>query len=192
MRSKSYAVVCLAFFLFASSRANAQEFAAAIGQVAIGRCHMEDCTFFVIEDSKPVGSTSEGTLFAVAAKSWEREYRGRGGQDEHERDIAPIKAGRRASLVTFVFCSKTKPIEFSYRESKWVAEALRPGDAAAMSGAEEYAYVFYWAACHNTISRDPLSAQLADRLGYRFKGHPESEDAAGKSRVDLQPMDLLR
>jgi hypothetical protein len=142
MRSKSYALVCLAFFLFASSRANAQEFAAAIGQVAIGRCHMDDCSFFVIEDSKPVGSTKEGTLFAIAAKSWESECRGRGGKDERERDTAAIKAGRHGPFVTFVFCSKTNPIEFFYRDSKWLADTLRPGDAEAMSGAEEYAYVF--------------------------------------------------
>jgi hypothetical protein len=191
MRYKSHILVILAF-LFVPSRGIAQEFAAAIGQVAIGRCHMNDCSFFVLEDSKPVGSSKEGTLFAISAKSWESEYRSRGSKDEHERDVAPIKAGRHGPFVTFVFCSKTKPIEFFYRDSKWVADALRPGDSAAMSSAEEYAYVFYWAACHDSISRDPLSAQLADRLGYNFKGHPASDEAAGKSGADLQPMDVLR
>jgi hypothetical protein len=183
---------CLSYFLFLFPEANAQEFAAAIDQVAIGRCHMDECSLFVIEDSKPVGSTKEGTLFALAAKSWENEYKARGGKDERERDIAPMKAGKHGTFVTFVFCSKTKPVEFVYRESKWIAHALRPGDDAAMSAAEEYAYVFYWAACHDVISRDPLSAQLADRLGYRFKGHPAPDDAAGKSGPDLQPMDVLR
>ena len=51
-----------------AARAAAQEFAPAIGQTGIGRCHMDVCSFFVIEDAKPVGSTKEGILFAIAVK----------------------------------------------------------------------------------------------------------------------------
>ncbi len=157
----------------------------------MGRCHMDVCNFFVIEDSKPVGSTKVGTLFALAAKSWENEYKARGENDDHEYDRPPVKTGKPETGVSFVFCSKTKPIEFFFSGGKWNSDALRPGDDAAMSGAEEYAYVFYWAACHNFISKDPVSAQLAEKLGYRFKDHPASDEDASTAD-DIQPMDVLR
>jgi hypothetical protein len=191
MRFYHFASACLSYFLIAGSHASAQEFEAAIGQVAIGRCHADACNFFVIEDSKPVGSTKEGDLFALAAKGWENEYKAHGGNEVREHDKTPSRAGKHGTFVAFVFCSKTKPIEFFYRDGKWNADILRPGDDAAISAAEEYSYVFYWAACHGVISRDPLSAQLADRLGYRFKGHP-AVDPPGTESHQIQPMDVLR
>jgi hypothetical protein len=89
--------------------------------------------------------------------------------------------------VTFVFCSRTRPTEFAFRENKWNADLLRPGDEAATNGGEENNYVFYWAACHDIISREPFSAQLAERLGYHFKGHPSTDDASAKPGPPFSP-----
>jgi hypothetical protein len=191
MRSDRFAIVCLTIVFLAPLHAHAEEYVAAVGQVAVGHCRADECSFFVIEDSKPVGSTSEGVLFAIAAKTWENEYRSRPGANDHERDRQAVKPGAHNPFVTFVFCSRTRPTEFVFRDNKWSADSLRPGDEPATNSAEEYAYVFYWAACHDVISRDPFSAQLADRLGYHFKGHP-TDDASSKARPDLQPMDVLR
>ncbi len=184
--------IFLSCFSLAAVRATAQEFAPAIGHTGMGRCHMDVCSFFVIEDAKPVGSTKEGTLFAVAAKQWENEYKARGDNDDHEYDRPPVKNGKPETAVNFVFCSKTKPVEFFFADGKWDSSPLRPGDDTVLSGAMEYAYMFYWAACHNFIAKDPVSANLATRLGYHFKDHPIKDDETSETENNLQPMDVLR
>jgi hypothetical protein len=192
MRPPLFALLLLSGFLFVSSEADAQEFAAAIGHPGAGRCHMDICTFFNIVDSKPVGSTKDGTLFAVAAQQWENGYKAHGENDDHEYDRAPVSSEKPTTAVSFVFCSKTRPVEFFYSEGKWSSNALRPGDESAVSGAEEYAYVFYWAACHNVIVKDAVSASLAARLGYRFKDQPAKDDGRSGAATNLQPLDVLR
>lgn len=184
-------LACLSFQALAPARADAQEFAAAIGHTGIYRCHMDTCGFFVIEDAKPVGSARGGTLFVFAAKTWSNEYRARGDNDVHEYDRPPVKTEGPVTFASFVFCSKTRPVEFSFSDGKWTGVALRPGDEDAMAGVVEGAYNFYWAACHDVIVKDPISANLADRLGYRFRGHPAPDDTSVEDE-QLQPMDMLR
>jgi hypothetical protein len=91
MRSDRLAIACFAIVLLSPLQARADEFSAAIGQVAVGHCRTDECSLFVIEDSKPVGSTGEGVLFAIAAKSWENEYRSRPGNNHHERERQAVK-----------------------------------------------------------------------------------------------------
>jgi hypothetical protein len=175
-----------------STGARAQEFAAAVGHTGVGHCHMDTCSFFHIVDSKPVGSATNGTLYTVALQQWENEYRAKGENDDHEYDRAPITTGKPSISVSFVFCSKTRPLQFFFSEGKWDANSLRPGDEAAVSGAEEFAYVLYWAECHELITKDPVSAALATRLGYRFKDQPANGGNASGATSALQPMDVLR
>ena len=129
-------------FCLQAQALRAQEFAPAIGRTGIGRCHMDTCSFFIIEDAKPVDSAKGGTLFAVATKGWQNEYKAQGDDDTHEYDRPPVKIGEPTVILSFVFCSKTRPIEFFYQGSRWASTRLRPGDERAMAGALEYAYVF--------------------------------------------------
>jgi len=145
---------CIMSFSLVAARAAAQEFAPAIGHTGIGRCHMDVCHFFVIEDAKPVGSTKEGTLFATASRQWANEYRMQDGYDR-----PPIKIGKPETDVSFVFCSKTKPVAFFFEDGamkttadRWTSFPLRPGDDNAVNGVNESVYMFYWAACHNFIA----------------------------------------
>ncbi len=88
-----------------------------------------------------------------------------------------------------VFCSKTKPIFFGFYDGKWNAQQLRPGDPDAVFGSVESTYQFYWAACHNHITRDPYeTTALAKTLGYNFSGGFRDAD----NNNELQPFDVLR
>jgi hypothetical protein len=184
--------ILLSRLFLVAAPATAQEFAPAIGHTGIGRCHMDVCSLFAIEDAKPVGSTKEGALFVVAAKQWENAYKARGDNDDHEYDRPPVETGKPETAVSFVFCSKTKPVEFFFTDGKWSSSALRPGDEAAVSGAMEYAYVFYWAVCHNTIVKDPVSANMAMKLGYHFNDIPSQSFDTGTTGNNIQPFDVLR
>jgi hypothetical protein len=135
---------------------------------------------------------SDNALLVVAAKQWKNVCKARGDDDDHEYDRPPVETGKPETAVSFVFCSKTKPVEFFFTDGKWISSALRPGDEAAVSGAMEYAYVFYWAACHNTIVKDPVSARMAMKLGYHFTENLLQSDFTGNIGNNIQPFDVLR
>ena len=112
----------------------------------------------------------------------------RGDNDKHEYDRPPISVSKSERFIDMVFCSKTKPTFFGFYDGKWNAEQLRPGDQDAVFGYNESTYQFYWAACHNHITRDPYETALAKKLGYNFSGGIGDADRNTK----LQPLDVLR
>ncbi len=173
---------------FATTAVHGAEFAAAVGRTGYGRCHMGGCWFFIIEGVVPVGSTAFGILYAVSGKRWNASYKMHGDNDQHEYDRPPVSVSKQAPFIDMVFCSKTKPIDFVFYDGKWNAVQLRPGDPDAVFGYNESAYQFYWAACHNHITRDPYETALAKKLGYNFSG---GFGDAG-SGAELQPFDVLR
>ena len=174
-----------------TSAASAAEFDAAIGKTGFGRCHMDGCSFFIIDAAVPVGAGKDGTLFAISARVWSAEYRMHGDNDTHEYDRPPVSVGEKTPELSMVFCSKVRPVSFYYGEGKWHSADLRPGDESAVFGYNESAYQFYYAACHHFITRDPVSKAMATRLGYQFAKHPSEENVAD-SDDKRQPMDMLR
>ena len=164
------------------------EFAAAIGRMGYGRCHMDGCGFFIIDAVAPIGSSKNGALFAVSSRNWQAIYRRT--NDGHEYSRKPISASKPENTITLVFCSKTSPDILYFLDGKWQDAPLRPGDADAVFGANESSYTFYYAACHNLITQDAvLPADLAKKLGYAF--HGGFPDGAGGSG-ERQPLDLLK
>ena len=139
----------------ANTPVHAAEFAAAVGRTGYGRCHMDVCSFFIIDRAVAVGSTSSGTLYAISGRGWDATYKMRGENDQHEYDRPPVSISKPAPFIDMVFCSKAKPIFFGFYDGKWNAEQLRPGDPDAVFGYNESTYQFYWAACHNHTTRDP-------------------------------------
>jgi hypothetical protein len=183
-------LACLAIQVESPARAlpDKQEFAAAIGRQGYGRCHMDSCGFFIIDAAAPVGSGRRGTLFAVAYRGWGASYRHT--DDDQEYESKPINVSKPDSRLSLVFCSKTDPSEFYLVDGKWLETPIRPGDDQAIFGANESSYMFYYAACHNHITKDPLlPAGLARKLGYDLHGgFPDSPAGA----PDRQPLDMLK
>jgi hypothetical protein len=48
--------------------------AAQAAELFIGRCHMEICSWFSIEEKELIGTSSDGALFKVVTKSWESDH----------------------------------------------------------------------------------------------------------------------
>jgi hypothetical protein len=176
-------------FLMLIHGALAAEFEAAIGKKGRGRCHMDSCDFFVLDQVLPVKSTARGTLYAIAFQSWSASYKNT--DDDKEYDRAPISVEKPAAKLNMIFCSKTKPVIFDYFDGAWHAGALRPGDESAVFGFNESAYIFYYAACHGYVTDDPVSKTKALSLGYRFAESPLN----GGNLPDLgklQPLDAVK
>ncbi|HUB63043.1 MAG TPA: hypothetical protein VL996_01095 [Methylocella sp.] len=183
----------LAVFALLAPAAHAgnAEFDAAIGKLGYGRCHMDSCDFFTIDTAVPIASTKEGTLFAISDRVWSAGYKAHGDNDLHEYDRPPVSVGKQSSEISMVFCSKTKPVVFNYYDDKWNSVDLRPGDENSVFGATESAYQFYFAACHHFITHDPVSKNMALKLGYPFANEPAKIDAV-PSEENRQPLDMVK
>jgi hypothetical protein len=180
--------LCAQIAIPAKAESSNLEFAAAIGRQGYGRCHMDGCGFFVIDASAPIGSSKNGALFAVSQRNWQASYRRT--EDEHEYDRKPISVSKPETMISLVFCSKTDPIVYDFFDGKWQGVRLRPGDADAVFGANESSYTFYYAACHNFITKDAnLPAELAKKLGYNLHGgFPDGSN----DEADPQPLDMIK
>jgi hypothetical protein len=170
------------------------EFAAAIGMQGYGRCHMDECGFFVIDAAAPIATGKDGVLFVISLREWSAEYRMRGDNDQHEYDRPPISVTTPTSRASIVYCSKKRPILFDYFDGSWNGAPLRPGDQGAIYGANESALQFYFAACHRFITRDVYASatlNLAKRLGYHFDD--ADKWAKGEAGADqIKPLDVLK
>jgi hypothetical protein len=179
-------------FMFLGS-AHAAEFAAALGKQGYGRCHMDVCSFFIIDESAPLGTSKLGTLYAVSQRQWDATYKMRGDNDTHEYDRPPVSISEKKASLSLVFCSKTKPYVFSFFGEKWRSYPLRPGDESSIFGVNEATYQFYFAECHNHIMRDPYataSIALAKKIGYNFGKSDTSNPPSSEGEVN--PLDLLK
>jgi hypothetical protein len=46
------------------------EYSALEGKLIVGRCHMDGCWWFSIENAEKMGESKAGELFAVTMKRW--------------------------------------------------------------------------------------------------------------------------
>ena len=168
----------------------ASEFQAAIGHKGYGRCHMDSCTFFIIDRATSIGDGRDGTLFEIEERDWSAAYRPPNEHDPASYDEysqPPISVSKQEPRKAFVYCSKTRPTVFDLFEGKWSSTPLRPGDDGAVFGFNESAYIWYFAACHDAIVHEPNRNHLAERLGYRFK-HSDG----GAEQGTKAPRDMLK
>ena len=192
MRLSALASMWLLVALIAVEPLQAAEFEAGVGPTIHGRCHMDFCGLSNIQVSAPVAVLRDGTLFAISGQAWGETYDPNVPGDEYAHASKGVEA--KTPYMMMVFCSKTRPHVFWYdvTSKNWQANALKPGDDAAISGADESAYQDYWAACHHLFPQsafDPLVYKLARELGYHFQGGPPDGD--GDDSI-TQPSDLLR
>ena len=129
-----------------------------------GRCHMDYCSWFSIEEKDLVSSNPSGALFKVTTRGW----------SSHHPNGSYNRRTRRTggeSTASFVFCSKDRPALIFQDESKWVAHTLAPGVQNAVYGYNESAYKRSFVVCHAVAPND-LYAELP-RLGKRY-GYPQT------------------
>ncbi len=183
-------VVAVALMVASPPNAQAAEFQPAIGHKGYGRCHMDTCSFFIIDRATPVGDGRDGTLFEIQERDWGADYRppAENAPDSFDEYAQPpIHVSKQEPGTSTVYCSKTRPTVFDRDGGKWVSTPLRPGDDGAVFGFNESAYQWYFAACHAVIVHEPNPNHLAQRLGYHFK-HSDG----GGEQGSTAPRDMLK
>ena len=133
--------------------------AAQAAELFIGRCHMEICSWFSIEEKELLGTSSDGALFKVVTKWWESEHPG-GEYEQRAR-----RTGGEQT-VSYFFCSKTRPaLIWADDKGEWNASHLAPGSPLGPSGAAESATRQYFVVCH-AMSTDDDVIEEAKKFGY--------------------------
>ena len=149
--------VSVAAFILAISAA----LPASAAELHLGRCHMDYCSWFSIEETDLVASNASGALFKVVTRGWSSHHPG----GSYERR-APRKGGQMSTQ--FIFCSKTTPALLFPNEGRWLAHILAPGSGESVFGYNESSHKQYFAVCHRVSIGDVYSEMpgLAQRFGY--------------------------
>jgi hypothetical protein len=152
------------------------------GELYQGRCHMDTCSWFSIEERDLVGTSPYGVLFKVASRDWE---------SIHPNGSYGKRTTRRGggASTNYVFCSKTKAAVMFPSENQPKSEIVRlaPGNPDAVSGATIYANMYYFAVCHGV---DANGEGGFERFGKKF-GYAISAGAVESEEIG-QPGDLLK
>jgi hypothetical protein len=135
--------------------------AASSAELHLGRCHMDYCSWFSIEETDLTASNANGALFKVVTRGWSSHH-----PDGSYGRRAPRKGGETSTW--FIFCSKTTPALLFPHEGRWLAHILAPGGENSVFGYNESSHKQYFAVCHRVSIGDVYSEMpgLAQRLGY--------------------------
>jgi hypothetical protein len=150
--------------------------AAAAAELHRGRCHMDICTWYSVEDKEPAGSNAQASLFKVTLKMWTSKHRG-GAYDKK----APLTSGE--TLTLHYKCSKTKPAAIESADGKWTAAFLNLANPA---GFEELAVMEYFVVCHGFDLDKTRFDAAARKFAYR-----KVSDTPNSIELD-KPEDILR
>lgn len=150
-----------------------------LGERIRGRCHMDTCTWFNIENRELVGRNRVGDLYRIERADWSSMH----PEGSYETP-APLTGGLRS--VSFAFCSLTAPTVLYKIDDGWLADRLSPGFDEGVFGYNESSYMLYFAACHDLKAKDSTDfTTFGLRLGYR--AHPERVEQVPLRR----PEDIL-
>jgi hypothetical protein len=125
-------------------------------------CHLNQCSWFMIEQARLVVESPTRSLFLLKLKNWNVPY------PDRNHDTA-YTLRFEGETTPYVVCSKEKP-GFVARDEKdgWGFLGVAPaGSRRSLPGDAESALALYWAACHAMNVQDVYAAaDLAIKLGY--------------------------
>ncbi|HLL27162.1 MAG TPA: hypothetical protein VKT73_05880 [Xanthobacteraceae bacterium] len=141
-----------------------------------GRCHMGECSFTEIVNTKTVAARTGGALVAAKERSAVVKAPVKNGEPQYDEVQPPKFFG--LIKVSYAFCSTERPAFVFYSDGKFYAHVLDVGDPSSVAGYNTDSHLLYWAICHQKVIRvDDLSsealAKQAQDLGYHKV--PEAE-----------------
>jgi hypothetical protein len=128
-------------------------------KVVQGRCHMDICSWFRVDDRDTVQTNPLGSLVRITLETGESSH-----PNASYNLKTPIEWSQAATA--YVFCSKAQPAVIFDNDGKWEAATLSPGHLEGVFGYNEFAYAEYLFVCHGLAGVDPADASIAARFGY--------------------------
>ena len=149
---------------------------ARAAEVYRGRCAMDVCAWFLIQEKNIVASDKNGALFRVTVQRF---------TTRRANDRPPPRKAWESS-DGYVLCSKTRPAVLFQSDGEWLAHILAPGQPNAYAGYNLTSHVQYFAVCHGVglpAIDEPMIAK-ARALVYPASG--------GSEQIKLsKPEDIL-
>lgn len=156
---------------------------ALAGELFQGRCHMDTCSWFSIEERDFVGTSPHGVLYKVRSRDWESLHPN-GSYDKR----TPRRGGGEST--NYVFCSKSKAAVMfpSKDQPKFEIVRLAPGNIEALAGAATYANVYYFAVCHGVnASGEKDMERFGKKFGYAINAEATESQDTGRPEDLLKP-----
>lgn len=153
-----------------------------IGQRIIGRCHMDGCSWFQIDDRSLEGHSSNGILYRIEGQEWSSVH----PNGSYE---TPALLADEGNSEWYAFCSLTNPSVVFKDGPEWRGITVSPSSPGVIFGYNESTYVRYYAACHN-LEFDG-SEEKNIRMGLKF-GYIGNPNFAEKELLLNSPLMLLR
>lgn len=153
-------------------------------EAVIGRCHMDECSWFVVLSKDIVGSSDNGALFRITAA---------GGSSIHPNGAynrkAPIKWNDTPN-TTYVFCSKSLPaLMYDVGTGEFTSVFFHIGPDSFPPGVLESAFSIYLYVCHGVSS---LNKSPVDSLIKKFNYSVSLQDIEAAEKAVRTPQDLLK
>ncbi len=134
---------------------------ASAAEVIPGRCHMDVCAWFSVEEKDLVGTDRHGALFRVVTKAWQSTH-----PDGAYNRRSPRRGGGAAT--SYVLCSKQRPALLDAAPGgRWSVTELDLGPDSEPPGALETSTSLYFAVCHAVAAPDTGEALIG--LARRFR-----------------------
>ena len=151
--------------------------AAAAPMLVAGRCHMGECSFTEILNTKTIASREGGALVAAKERSAVVKAPIKDGEPQYNLVKPPKFLG--IVKLSYAFCSRDLPTFVFYSDKKFYVHVLNVGDPTGVSGYNTDSHLLYWAICHEKVLRaDELSSEAlaaeAKKLGYHKVDAAES------------------
>lgn len=133
--------------------------------IVMGRCHMDSCWWWKVEDSQIMKSNGQGTLIKVLAKTTSVDYPRSVVDKKGYPDFPPKKAKWENATETFIFCSTQLPAYFNYdNEQKKFVGSIFTGSYGVTEGEEHlYAHICQQEIKPNTDGAEGLTDVSIDK-----------------------------
>jgi len=134
-----------------------------------GRCHMGECSFTEIIQTKTIAGRTGGHLISAKERSAVVKAPVKNGEPQYDQVKPPKFFG--LVKVSYAFCSTERPAFVFYADGRFHAHVLDVGDTSGVSGYNTDSHLLYWAICHEKVLQvDDLAseelAKQASALGY--------------------------
>jgi uncharacterized protein len=153
-----------------------------IGQRIIGRCHMDGCSWFQIDNRSIEGRSANGILYRIQGHEWSSVH----PNGSYE---IPAPLTDEGNSEWYAFCSLTNPSVVFKDGQGWRGITISPSSPGVIYGYNESTYVRYYAACHDLEFDGSEEKNIRMGLTYGYIGNPNFSE---KEILLNSPLLLLR
>jgi hypothetical protein len=130
----------------------------ATNNIVMGRCHMNVCWWWKVENTQDIQSNYKGKLIKTFVRTTNVEYSSSVVEKNGYPDLPPKKAKWEDVTETFIFCSNKNPAYFDYdkKQKKFIGSIFGESFGATEGIENLYAHI-----CHGAIQPSENASEIS-------------------------------